>query len=443
MGAGINAEVFALPYKDGFIVYSPLAGRIIHANAQCVSQLRDYLETGDIGVVSPEVVTRFGGLQWLHSPPPPVALPVDRHFHPTAATLFLTNRCNLRCLYCYARAGEFAATDMSPAVYRSAINWVMNNARRTGFPAQVGFHGGGEPTLAWPELVGAVEYARGLAQDNEHPGVRFAIATNGVMSAEHREYVASTFESVTLSFDGPPDLQNRMRPLIHGQGSFEEVMAFVEVLVSHKTRFGIRSTITNQNVGRMVEMIDYFTTQTGCKLLHFEPAFLNGRCCTMADAVPEPETFAEHFIKAMDRARERGADLRFSAARLADTFLSFCGCALDPFSITPTGDVTACFEVCDRHDPLATDFHFGHFDESTGRFNIDVARLSRLRSLTVDNKPLCTKCVAKWSCSGDCPVKGRQPFSLPEAESRRCRMIQPITRAMLERAVENAPCRAC
>jgi uncharacterized protein len=193
----------------------------------------------------------------------------------------------------------------------------------------------------------------------------------------------------------------------------------------------------------MVEMVDYLTTHTGCKHLHFEPAFFNGRCCEMVDAVPEPENFAEHFIKAMDRARERGIQLRFSAARLMGASLSFCGCALDPFNVTPNGDVTACFEVCDQHDPLASTFHFGHYDQSTGRFDIDFAQLSRLRSLTVDNKPLCAKCFAKWNCSGDCPVKAHQPFSLPEAESRRCRMIQTITRAMLERVVETTPCRAC
>jgi uncharacterized protein len=297
--------------------------------------------------------------------------------------------------------------------------------------------------LAWSELVGAVEYARGLAQNNEHPGVRFALATNGVMSADHREYVARTFGSVTLSFDGPPDLQNRMRPLIHGQGSFDEVMAFVEVLARHKTNFGIRSTITNENVGRMAELVDFFATHAHCKQLHFEPAFLNGRCCEMTDAVPEPEVFAEQFIKAMDRARDRGATVRFSAARLVGASLSFCGCALDPFNVTPAGDVTACFEVCERQHPLVDTFYFGRFDQSTGRFNIDFAQLAKLRSLTVDNKPLCAKCVAKWSCSGDCPVKAHQPFSLPQAESRRCRMIQTITRAMLERVVENTPCPAC
>ena len=158
--------------------------------------------------------------------------------------------------------------------------------------------------------------------------------------------------------------------------------------------------------------------------------------------VPEPEQYADEFIRAMDQARQRDAQVRFSAARLMGTFLSFCGCAQDPFSVTPAGDVTACFEVCDARNTLASTYHFGSFDRDGNRFVIDNARLAHLRSLTVDNKPVCARCFARWNCSGDCPVKTHQPFAEADSESPRCRMIQTITRAMLERAVENKPCPA-
>jgi uncharacterized protein len=404
-----------------------------------VAQLRRYLDTGDSRVVDAAVVRRLGGLQWLDAAAAPTPLPVDRHYHPTDVTLFLTSRCNLRCTYCYAEAGDLAARELPEEVYRAAIDLVVRNARRAGRPAGVGFHGGGEPTVAWRTLVGAVEYARSVAGPR---GVRFGIATNGVMSRAKAELVAATFPMVTLSFDGPPDVQDAQRPRTGGGSSFDAVMAFVEVLQRHGTAFTIRSTITENTVERQEELVDFFLDTTRCRQLHFEPVFLTGRHRRGGGRAVPAAAFSRHFMAAYDRARERGTALRYSAARLGGPYLSFCGVAMDPFSVTPEGDVTGCFEVCRGDHPLAEAFYFGRFDRDRGTFVIDPERLARLRSVIVVNKPLCDGCVAKWSCAGDCPVKmgrARLDFTRP---SPRCRMNQAITAGLLVRALEGRLCPA-
>ena len=430
-------NVFAVPHDGGYIVYAPLAGRIVHANGDCVAQLRRYLENHDSAEVDETIVRRLGGLSWLEGHGEPIPLPVDRQFHPTQVTLFLTNRCNLRCTYCYAEAGEFAALEMMPEVYRTAIDLVARNARRAGRPMSVGFHGGGEPTMAWDALTGAVDHARSMADIR---GVSFAIATNGVMSPDKAEFVATTFPMVTLSFDGPPEDQDEQRPFPNGSGSFDAVMAFVEVLQRHGTSFTIRSTITRRNVERQTELVDFLLDHTKCRQLHFEPVFLAGRHRrTDGKAVPA-DAFADHFMAAYDRASSRGVQLRYSAARLGGPFLSFCGVAQDPFSVTPDGDVTGCFEVCRRSNPLSKSFYFGYFDGERDRFVVDMERLARLRSVIVLNKPLCDGCFARWSCAGDCPVKmGRSTLDF-EKPSPRCHMNRAITKALLVRALEGRLC---
>lgn len=434
-----KSHVFALPYKDGFLIYAPLVGRIVHANTECVAQVRSYLQTLDPSAVSPDVRSSLGGLDWLVADPP-VPLPTDRQYHPSSVTLFLTNRCNLRCTYCYARAGESPAHDMSAAVYRAAIDLVVRNARRAGREVGVGFHGGGEPTVAWDSLTGAVEYAKRVAGP-DCPGVHFGIATNGVMSRDHAEFLARTVSVVTLSFDGPSDIQNQQRPSVSGEGSFDAVMAFVEVLRQHGTTVVIRTTVTENNVERLPELVEFFADHTPCRQLHFEPAFLSGRCCHVPTAVPPTDAFAARFIAAFDRARERRIPLYFSAARLMGAFLSFCGCAQDAFNVTPEGDVTACYEVCSPADRMAGVFYFGRYVPESGRFVFDTGRVARLRALNVYNKPLCQGCFAKWNCAGDCPNKIQHTYSRVDGESPRCRMIQSITRAMLERALHRGSCK--
>jgi len=437
MPTTINEDVFLLPHNGGYMVYAPLAGRVVHANADCASQLRSYLASGNAEDVSLAVRSRLGGLDWLHSPKQPFALPTDRHFHPISVTLFLTNRCNLRCTYCYARAGEFEGLDMPVELYRAALDLIMKNARRAAKLAMVNFHGGGEPTLAWETLTGAVDYARQTANAGQVRGLQFGLATNGTASRDRAEYIAKTFAAITLSFDGPPDLQNVQRPKVGGAGSFDHVMSFIDVLRSHKKQFVIRCTVTDKNVGCLVELVDFFADTTGCDQIHFEPVFFSGRCRNTPSAVPLPKVFAETYISAMQRARERRIGIRFSAARVAGIHASFCGCSQDPFNITPDGDVTACYEVCNGADPLTQTYYFGGFNRERQRFEFDFDRLANLRSMTVQNKRLCARCFAKWGCSGDCPVKWIQPYSDADAESPRCQMIQAITRALLEKTLES------
>lgn len=434
-------NVFAVPHERGFIVYAPLANRIVWANASCVAQLKRYLETRDPSSVDAPLATRLGGLGWLDGRSVPVALPVDRHFHPTAVTLFLTTRCTLRCTYCYAAAGDMAPRTMPPEIYRAAIDLVARNGRRAGRAPALGFHGGGEPTAAWETLTGAVEYARRVCDCADGRRVNLGIATNGVMPPTHAEYVAITFPMVTLSFDGPAEIQNAGRPLPDGSGSFDNVMAFIEVLRSHKTPFTIRATVTELNVDKLVELVDFFVDRTGCQQLHFEPVFESGRRRRSAADGLAPEAFAASFVAALDRATARGVRLRYSAARLMGAYLSFCGCAQDAFNVTPDGDVTACFEVCEPSNPLAETFYFGRFDPAANAFAIDIDRLGRLRALNVHNKPLCDACFAKWTCSGDCPVKTSHTAVDFEAESPRCRMNQTITKALLVRALDSKTCR--
>ncbi|MBI4557786.1 MAG: hypothetical protein HY706_09390 [Candidatus Hydrogenedentes bacterium] len=157
MSTANGHDVFVLPREAGHIVYAPLVGRVVYANDECVAQLKKYLETGDASVVSPDTIARLGGLEWLHGRTPPIPLPLDRHFHPTSVTLFLTNRCNLRCTYCYAEAGEFEGVEIAPEVYRAAIDLVVRNAQRAGRRPRIALHGGGEPTVAWKTLVGALD----------------------------------------------------------------------------------------------------------------------------------------------------------------------------------------------------------------------------------------------------------------------------------------------
>lgn len=77
------------------------------------------------------------------------------------AVLLMTNQCQLRCVYCYAAAGELPHEALTTEQGRAAIDIVCQNAITLHQPQfEISFHGGGEPTFAWQVLKECATYAR-------------------------------------------------------------------------------------------------------------------------------------------------------------------------------------------------------------------------------------------------------------------------------------------
>lgn len=436
-------NLFIIPDNGKYILYAPLAGKLMLLNARCAEQIQAYWKSGDQTLVDPAIREQIGGFDWMENQADGLVQTISPQtgYAPVAATIFLTNTCNLHCRYCYARAGDFVPKFIPFSVARGAVDLVLENAREKKVTPHIGFHGGGEPTAAFPLMKRIVEYT--LERYDGKDRIGFGLATNGVMGLECAEFVARHASPVTLSFDGPPDIQNYQRPKADGSGSFEDIMGFIDILKEHGTPFVIRSTITDINVERLSELVEFFSEIAPGALLHFEPAFARGRCLDDPSQIPLARRFATRFIEALDTAEKLGVWVRYSAARIRGAFSSFCGCAQDAFSITHDGYITGCYEVCDKASHLSDIFHFGNWDAASQSFNIDQARLNRLRELTVQNKTICSDCFAKWNCSGDCPVKFVSGEALYDYQrpSVRCEMNQKITRHLLRMALDKKKCR--
>ncbi len=429
------AEVFTVPFREGFLVYAPLAGRVLYANAPVVASIRNYLDTGDPESVRPEIRERLGGLSWLEPRELPMGRPPDAPYQPAAVTLFLTNGCNLRCLYCYASAGENTTRSLPEHIGRAAIDLASEGALAKEIELAVGFHGGGEPTLQWDLLRSLVAHAR-ESRAAKTFGLRLGLATNGTVDVRRARWIAENLDTVTLSLDGPPDIQDRMRPALGGGPSSAKVARFAQVLKEHGTPVVVRCTVTRHNVEKLAELARYFHELTGARIVHFEPVFSSGRAENFDNLLPEPSVFVENFARALDVASEIGIRIRHSVSRLYAPYVSFCGCAADPLNVTPDGDLTACFEVCDRADEQAGVFVFGRFDETEAHFVVDRERLAVLRRLTIHERPMCSSCIAKWNCSGDCPAKWNQG----RPDSVRCRLNRLLTIELLGRTLDARTC---
>lgn len=424
----MKPEIFFLPYGEEEILYAPLIKFIAVVNKHAKNAVAKKLaglpaDISEEGVL--DTLEKKGVFSEDVNAPE-----VERDFCPTHVTLFPTDRCNLRCRYCYASA-EDGGNILPFETARAAIDFISTNAKNKKMKSfSVGFHGNGEPFAAFNVIRECCEYIGDAA---ERTGMDYFIsaATNGVMKEEHLDFILAWIKDVNVSFDILREIQNKNRPSAGGGETFDIVDNTLRRLNAAGVQFGIRATITSETVGRMREMAIYVRENyPRCNLLHFEPVFEIGRALVMNETVPEAKIFINEYARAQNELIDTSIRPVYSGARAETICCSFCRVCANSFTVTAEGNVTSCYEICTYRDDRAKRYIYGRYDKKTAGFIFDNETIEELSKLTVTNIPFCRDCFAKWHCGGDCAAKALGLKSPEEhAGSYRC----VITRALIYR----------
>ncbi|NDJ85442.1 MAG: radical SAM protein [Chloroflexi bacterium] len=422
-------EFYTIPVEDNrYILYRPLLRKAFLGNAamvRLVEALLDDPDEYDIEVPG-EVKTFLDDLGFLHADPPAPGH-MGRDFHPTTAVLLLTNRCNLRCTYCYADAGVMPAADLSTDLAYSVIDRVVANAQTQGAPHfEVSFHGGGEPMQAWQVIKAATAYAR--RQDIPS---RITLVSNGVWSRQQREWALANLDGVTISIDGGPATQDQQRPLPNGAGSYKYVLTTLQALDEAEFNYGIRMTATAPWRERFPADVQYLCEATRCRLFQVEPAFNVNRGEHQEAQQDEAQAFVDGFIAAFDIARSAGRELLFSGARLGLVTRTFCSAPYNALIVNAAGQLVTCYEIASDSHALAEISTIGEVTDSGIAIN-QPARDYLLDFVEDKQAHLCQECFAKWHCAGDCYTRSSfvEDDGLRVSTSR-CFINQEITAQLL------------
>ncbi len=426
----ITTDVFAIPVADRYLVYAPLRRVAFVANAAAVNLL-DRLRHESLAAIG-ESERSF--LDWCRAirltgkeGDYPIAAFGAVAYQPIAVTLFLTTRCNLRCTYCYASAGDHPAKDMSLPMAKRGIDTVCRNALALGQSHfGVGYHGGGEPTTAWRVLVESFEYAQQTARTHGLT-VDGSMATNGMLSTQQRQWVMRNLSSVNVSFDGLPQAQDRQRPRGRGGASSPRVLETLRTFDAAGYPYGIRMTVTAASVEQLPAGVEYLLTHTRPAAIQVEPVYGLGRGRADGLAV-HPDAFVAAFRRAKQVADSGQVALVYSAARVDVLTNRFCRSCGEGFSLTPDGHVTACYEAPDPSRDRGGHFILGRYDARQAGFRIDKRKLGRLRRGTVEGISWCRDCFCKWHCAGDCAYKANHAApDKASAANARCDITRALT----------------
>ena len=153
-----------------------------------------------------------------------------------------TQRCNLKCVHCYAHATEEAATE---ELTTEEGKQLLDDLAQFGVP--VVLFSGGEP-LVRQDLVELADYAVKL-------GMRAVISTNGTLITRS---AAQALKEVGLSYvgirlDGMREVNDRFRGV---KGAFKRAMAGIEHCQEAGIKVGLRFTVNRMNTAEIPAIFD-------------------------------------------------------------------------------------------------------------------------------------------------------------------------------------------
>jgi uncharacterized protein len=426
----IEKDVHIIPFNDSYVLYVQRRGTAVVINRDTAYLLKQII-MGKADIESlksyPAVqqqLIKFGVIIKASSS---IAEPSKDFQLNNRLTLFPTHNCNLRCIYCYASAGEYK-TILPLKIAKAGIDFGVNSALESGKKYfHLGFHGGGEPFYGPSKriLQESVAYSQLLCR-NAKLRLRIHSSTNGILTENTLAWLKDNKIHLQISLDGPEDIQNYNRPFKDGKPSFGRVMKTISYLEKHSMPYHIRATVTAKSVRRMREALTFFLNISSNKSFHFEPLFECGRCKTTGIHEPQPAVFVREFLLLQQKARESHRHVTCSASDLK-VRNHFCGALHGNLCITPEGYLTSCFEVNRPDDERAKYFFFGKYDPTAKlKFSFDREKQSTLFMRHVDNIPFCQTCIAKFNCAGDCPAKQSNLFDTSKNKSR-CYIHKKLT----------------
>lgn len=174
-----------------------------------------------------------------------------------------SGHCNMRCRYCfYVDETENRAQPsmgmMSLETMRTLVDKALNYADGDcSFAFQ-----GGEPTLAGLDF-----FHKFSDYVENHPNpkrirVQYAFQTNGcALNAEWAQWFARHNVLVGISLDGPKELHDRNRVDCQGKGTYQKVMASIQLLEKYGVEYNILTVVSAANARRGQQVYDFFKKQ--------------------------------------------------------------------------------------------------------------------------------------------------------------------------------------
>ena len=320
------------------------------------------------------------------------------------AAFFLTQSCNLRCVYCYGEGGEYGHKgNMEEKTAFQAVDWLIEQSGKAK-KIHVGFFGG-EPFLNFPLMEKIVAYARKRVHEVDKK-VAFHATTNGTLLDEKQiNFIQDQDLKVMISFDGPEKIQDAQRPFAGGKGSYDYIVPKIKNLLAVRPQTPGHAVLMEgsdpQKVKEALKEIGFsnisITPASDCMLTCDAKKPKSGRNLHNVFEVLEQET--NSWLEGIKSRDIPALKQLKNSSELYHGLLSFshnskryfpCGAGLGLTGISCSGDVYLCHRFVGMNA-----YKLGNvFDKHIDR---DAYQKSPIAFV-----PECSDCLARHYCAGSC-----------------------------------------
>ena len=327
---------------------------------------------------------------------------VNRPVVVKALCLHVAHDCNLSCRYCFAGEGEYRGSRelMSYETGRRALDFLIENSgsRKN---LEVDFFGG-EPLMNWDVVKALVEYGRSR-QEEADKNFRFTLTTNGTLLREDiLEFAGREMSNIVCSIDGRKEINDAMRPLRGGQGSYDIILPkFKRVArLRRQNDYYVRGTYTHFNTDFAKDVIHLM--DEGFEQISVEPVVAPAKEAYALREEDIPILLEQYdiLLEEIIKRRKAGKFVNFfhfmidlEGGPCVAKRLSGCGAGGEYLAVTPGGDIYPCHQFVGMKDFLMGNVFEGIKNEELGK---------SFRSCSVYSKDACRSCFAKYYCSGGC-----------------------------------------
>ena len=325
------------------------------------------------------------------------------HYRKDCISFFTTTNCNLSCPYCYLQNLNLPGQTIDVEFAKQGIRdfFTKSDSRH------IRFFAAGEPMIAFDKVREIRDFAFSLAGRE----LKVEVQTSGVFPSKVAEWMATNVNIAWLSCDGPPAIQNCLRPTRAGGRTSDIIERNIRILMNqgNDIMVGIRSTITPANLYHQEEMLEYFYS-LGIEAVYSDPVFPP----VTSSVAQHPNwkldgdfmmEYAQEFLKMQQKAKELNM---FYGSILTVNFDEkteyFCRSCLPSPHLTTDGYVSCC-DMAFLSETLP-ELIYGKFIPETGQIVYDQKKIAQIRLRKASNLVECQGCEVLHHCAGACFGEG-------------------------------------
>lgn len=333
------------------------------------------------------------------------------------AWIHVTDKCNLRCSYCYL---PHLREDMTRETGSAVIESIFRSAVLHGYQEIKIKYAGGEPLLNFPLVLELNKLAASLA-GRDGISLDSVILSNGtLLTPEMAGTLKRAGIRLMISVDGLGDVHDTHRPYASGRGSFDDVSRGVSNALQAGLTPDISITISDQTAAGLADLVGWVLERDLPFSLNFyrdNPFVLSGAdLSTKDDKMIDGMLAAYKVIESNLPRRSLFASL-IDRANLAAPHLRTCGVGQNYLVFDQNGQVAKC--QMQLHT-LVTDIH------AVDPLELIRADQAGIQNLPVEEKEGCKTCEWKHWCTGGCALAAHHATGRYDVKSPNCHIYKVL-----------------